>query len=110
MVANVNYKIRYTDRGASSGSPISDFVAPLQNIRSLAKFLNSFKRKNPLFFIIVVTLEDKDGKFINTVKFLPIEMATQKWLTGYKERLLATALHRGYEIKWNHGLKGGTRQ
>ena len=100
---NICYVICFRDKGVSTGA-IQRFTAMLPNIRSLAKLLNAFRKNSPMYQIIVAYIEE-DGKFVTNVKFLPIEYKAQRWLTGDKERLLANALDRGYEIKWNHGLK-----
>jgi hypothetical protein len=71
----------------------------------MAKHLNCFVAAHKGCRIIVCFVSDVDGKFIKLCNFLKDEYKAQRWLVGNKERLLANALERGFDIKWNHGLK-----
>lgn len=99
-----NYTIMYRVDGVTSGSILKKEIR-CTSIRSLAKFLNDFRARNPQYLILVAYLSDEEGRLVKAVKFLTIEYQAQKWLTGYNERLLATAKEQGIELSWNHGLK-----
>lgn len=100
----VNYKVVYRDLKGASRKETTFFTASLPNVKSLAKMLNAFARKNPNLEVLACYIVNNEGIFIGTVKFLDAEYAAQKWLTGWKERLLAVALANGYDLKWNTGL------
>lgn len=100
----VNYKIVYKDKGIPN-SRLIHFRIVLPNIRSLAKQLNNFIKRNPEYEVVAAYIVDKDDLFVTDVKFLKAEYKAQRWLTGWKERLLAHAVDRGYEIDWDSGLK-----
>src|SRR5690606_11809881 len=96
-----SYKIFYFDNPKTGGS-IENTTVNLTSIRKLAKLLNLMKKRNPDRRITMVTIVDENGKYVDYVRFLNKEIAEQKWLTGYKERLLAYAKHhRGYEVATN---------
>ncbi|WP_336784083.1 hypothetical protein [Paenibacillus illinoisensis] len=99
-----HYTICHRNINGGSGPILKETIA-LPNVRSLAKYLNKFKKKNPKTTVIVAYVSDSRGKCLNNVKFLPIEYKAQKWLVGNKERLLLNAVEQGYKLKWNHGLK-----
>jgi hypothetical protein len=99
------YTFCYTAIGKGHTGKAEKKTIALPDVRSLAKYLNRHKRKNPNHQIMVAFLSEANGKFIKVVKFLTIEYQAQQWLVGYKERLLAYALESGYELKWHHGLK-----
>jgi hypothetical protein len=104
MKKNPTYTICYRSDRQGSG-PVMRQIVSLSGVRSLAKFLNNFKKNNPNYVILVAFVSDDDGKYLSNVKFLQAEYRAQRWLTGYKERLLANAVEQGFDIKWNHGLK-----
>lgn len=95
----VNYKIYYFDNPMKRGENATEITITLSGISKLAKVLNNMKAKNPQRRISMVCIVDDSGAYISYVKFLKQEWAKQKWLTGYKERLLAYAKYEsGYEI------------
>jgi hypothetical protein len=104
MERNPNYTICYRPDTRGSGAVTRQTIA-VKDVRGLARFLNKFKENNPNYIILVAFVSDDSGKFKRVVNFLPAEYKAQKWLTGWKERLLANAKDQGYELSWNHGLK-----
>lgn len=95
----VNYRIYYFDNKKKE-SRATQYDVTLTNIRALAKMLNSLVRRGKR--IVLVSIIDDNGKYVNSVKFLKKEIDEQKFLTGLKERLLAHAKYEcGYEIATN---------
>lgn len=101
----VDKKVRYKiwvirkDSDKDNGWEEYDRILELSSIRSLTKRLNLIKKKNPELKIVNVSIVDNDNRIIGQVKFIPREIATQKFITGYKERLLAHAKYTlGYDI------------
>lgn len=98
-----NYKIIARTAEGSSGL-IHQIDITLPNVKSLAKYLNRMVKSNKR--VIACQLIDAQGKYVTSVKFLQSEYASQRWLTGYKERLLANAMEIHHlDLKWNSGLK-----
>lgn len=98
-MANHNYKVIYRTKGVASGVAQS-IVIPLTGVKSLARYLNSFVKRNPNFEVLTTYIVDDKGEFAKNVKLMREEYVNQKWLTGYKERLLAQAIAQGMDIKW----------
>jgi hypothetical protein len=92
------YKVIY--RTKAELSSVTQQVIDLPNVKSLARYLNSLIRRHPDKEVLAVYIVDKNGRFIRSTKFLTDEFKHQYWFTGYKERLLANALEKGYEINW----------
>jgi hypothetical protein len=112
MTKDIKYKylICYRDDSIKKASGrINRIEAEFTGVRSLAKFLNSFKTSNPSYFVLIALMQGDGGKTYKPVRFLNPEYKAQKWLTGYKERLLANAIESKMDIKWNHGLKAVER-
>jgi hypothetical protein len=104
MEANPTYTFCYRPDRLGSG-PVMKQTISVKNIRHLAMYLNTFRKNNPHYIILVAYLSNDEGVYTKVVKFLPAEYKAQRWLTGWKERLLANAVENGYDISWNHGLK-----
>lgn len=100
-----DYCICYRNDDEKSSGAIMKLTATVKDVRALAKLLNNFKGLNPDKIILVAYLVDDKGVFKKVVHFLPAEYKAQRWLTGWKERLLAGAKEQGCDISWSHGLK-----
>lgn len=100
-----NYRIICRKKEDNSGALVR-WKETLPNVKSLAKYLNGLVKRKKYLHVIACYVEDKDEKFISNVKFLQSEYASQRWLTGYSERLLANAIEiYGMDLKWSSGLK-----
>lgn len=99
------YTFCYRDVTIEGSATMGKITVALNSVRSLARHLNRFKTINPNFRVLVAFISDGEGKFKSAVKFLSVEYEAQRWLGGYKERLLACAVDQGYELNWNHGLR-----
>lgn len=102
----VRYKIWYIDKGKSQKlngrwkADNSELL--LGSVKSLAKRLNKLVKANPQYKIVAVSVVDEKGVVKKNVKFLPKEINEQKFITGYKARLLA---HAKYELGYDISVK-----
>lgn len=97
----IRYKIWYIDKSKKSeGSWKADnSILVLGSVKALAKRLNGLVKANPQYKIVAVSVVNKDGVVKKHVKLLTKEINEQKFITGYKERLLAYAKYElGYDI------------
>lgn len=96
----INYRIYYFEEGSGNRSIQKDIQ--LSNIKSLAKYLNSIIKIHPKRRVIMVSILDDNGMYVEQVKLLKKEIKEQKFLTGMRERLLAYAKYEcGYELATN---------
>jgi hypothetical protein len=94
---NYDYKIVYKRMGENK---VNFIKVSLPHIRSLAKYCNRFVQNNPTCNILTVFLIDKEEVFNGSVKFLHSEYKNQKFITGWKERLLEVARNtQGIAVK-----------
>jgi hypothetical protein len=102
MADRVRYKIYYFEQEAGQiikGTKVESFTVELTSVRALAKMLNGLRKRNPNRRITLVSVVDENDKYLAHVKFLPQEIVQQKFLTGWRERMLASAKYeRGYEV------------
>lgn len=96
----VNYRIYYFSKESKTQQSATQYNVSLSNVRALARLLNSLVKMGKR--VVLVSVVDDSGKFIDHVKFLKKEIDEQKFLTGMKERLLAHAKYEcGYEVATN---------
>ncbi|MNE73693.1 hypothetical protein D3C80_1697180 [compost metagenome] len=88
-----------TERGTSQ------VYVEFPSVRHLAAHLNKYVAKNKTHRVITAYVCDEEGVFLKNVKFLQAEYRKQRWITGYKERLLANAvLLYNMDLNWNNEL------
>lgn len=94
----IKYRVHYFDPDVQ-GQRANYQDVTLSNVRALARLLNAMVRINPKRRIVMVSVIDDNGKFLTHVRLLDKEIKEQKFLTGFKERLLAHAKYKcGYEV------------
>lgn len=100
----VRYKIWYIDKGQKLNGrwKADNSELLLGSIKSLAKRLNRLVKANPQYKVVAVSVVDEKGIVKKNVKFLPKEINEQRFITGYKQRLLA---HAKYELGYDISVK-----